>query len=91
LKNLDNDVDINRAWETTRQNIKITAKESLGYYELKKHKLWFDEKCSKILDQRKQDKLDWLQDPSQINGDNLNNVRSEARRHFRKKGRISER
>jgi uncharacterized coiled-coil DUF342 family protein len=29
----------------------------------------------------------WLQDLSQINGDNLNNVRREASRHFRKKKR----
>jgi hypothetical protein len=36
--------------------------------------MWFDEKCSKILNQRKQAKLKWLQEPSQINGDNLNNV-----------------
>jgi hypothetical protein len=28
-----------------------------------------------------------LQDPSQINGDNLNNVRCEASRHFRKEKR----
>jgi hypothetical protein len=27
--------------------------------------------------------LQWLQDPSEINGDNLNNVRCEASRHFR--------
>jgi hypothetical protein len=42
---------------------------------LKKHKPWFDEECYKLLDQRKQAKLQWLQDPSEINGDNLNNVR----------------
>jgi hypothetical protein len=29
--------------------------------------------------------LQWLQDPSEINGDNLNNVRCEASRHFRNK------
>jgi hypothetical protein len=29
--------------------------------------------------------LRWLQDPSEINGDNLNNVRHEASRHFRNK------
>jgi hypothetical protein len=34
LENLDTEVDINRAWETIRENIKISAKESLGYYEL---------------------------------------------------------
>jgi hypothetical protein len=37
-KNLDAEVDINKAWETIRENIKISADESLGYYELKKHK-----------------------------------------------------
>jgi hypothetical protein len=40
------DEDINRAWETIRDNIKISAKESLGYYELKKNKPWIDEGCS---------------------------------------------
>jgi hypothetical protein len=80
-------VDVNKAWEAIRENIKISAKESLGYYEMKKHKPWFDEGCSKLLDQRKQAKLQWLQDPSEINGDNLNNIRSETRRHFRNKKR----
>jgi hypothetical protein len=71
---------------------KISAKENLGYYELKQHKLWFDEGCSKLLDQRKQAKLQWLQNPSEINGDNLKNVRCETSRHFRKKKEgISER
>jgi hypothetical protein len=45
FENLNTEVDINRAWETVRENIKNSAKESLGYYELKKHKLWFDEGC----------------------------------------------
>jgi hypothetical protein len=31
--------------------------------------------------------LQWLQDPSEINGDNLNNVRREASRYFRNKQR----
>jgi hypothetical protein len=31
--------------------------------------------------------LQWLQDPSEINGDNLNNVSHEASRHFRNKKR----
>jgi hypothetical protein len=53
LENLDTKVDINRAWVTIRENIKIPAKGSLGYCELKKHKPWFDEGCSKLLQQRK--------------------------------------
>jgi hypothetical protein len=66
-----------------RENIKISAKESLGYCELKKHNPWFDEACSKLVDQRKQTKLQWLQDPSEINGDNQNTLRREAIRYFR--------
>jgi hypothetical protein len=34
---------------------------------------------------RKQDKLQWLGDSSQINGDNLKNVRTETNRHIRNK------
>jgi hypothetical protein len=78
LKNLDNDVDINRAWQTVRDNIKISVKYRVGYYKLKKNKPWFDEGCSKLLDPRKQVKLQWLQDPSEIYGNYLNNIRREA-------------
>jgi hypothetical protein len=48
---------------------------------------WFDEGCSELLDQRKQVKLQWSQDPSEIDGHNLNNVRREACRHFKNKKR----
>jgi hypothetical protein len=54
---------------------------------LKNHKPWFDEGCSQLLDLRKEAKLQWLQDQSEINGDNLNNVRREASRYFRNKKR----
>ena len=40
-----------------------------------------------ILDQRKQAKMQWLQDPNQSNVDNLNSVRREASRHFRNKNK----
>ena len=36
LDNLIDDEDINRAWENIKQN-------SLGLYELKQHKPWFDD------------------------------------------------
>jgi hypothetical protein len=71
----ESDMDINSAWETVRDNIKISAKESGGYYELKKYKPWFGKVCSELLDERKEAKLQWLQDASKINGDNLNSVR----------------
>jgi uncharacterized protein YaaR (DUF327 family) len=70
-----------------RENIKISAKESLGYYELRKHKPWFHEACSKLVDQRKRAKLQWLPDPIEINGDNLRIARCEASRYFRNKRR----
>jgi hypothetical protein len=87
LEDLDAEVEINSTWKTIGEYINISAKESLGYFELMKHKPWIDEGCSKLLDQRKQAKLHWLQDPSEINGDNLNNVRREVSRHFRNKKR----
>jgi hypothetical protein len=53
LEDLDAEVEINTIWEIIRENIKISAKESLGYYELKQHKPWFDEGCSELFEQRK--------------------------------------
>jgi hypothetical protein len=37
LESLVAEVDIKRTWETGGENIKISTKESLAYYELKKH------------------------------------------------------
>jgi hypothetical protein len=70
-----------------RENIQISAKESIGYCKLKQHKPWFDEACSKLVHRRKLAKLQWLQDPSEINGDNLKIVRREASRYFWNKKR----
>jgi hypothetical protein len=54
---------------------------------LRKHKPWFNKGCSKLLDQRKQAKSQWLQDPSEINVDNLKMIRCEASRYFKNKKR----
>jgi hypothetical protein len=85
LENFDDNVDMNRAWENIRENIKNSAKESLGHYELQQHKPWIDDECSKLIDRRKQAKLQWLQNPSQVHGDNMDNARHEASRTFRTK------
>jgi hypothetical protein len=45
------------AWETIKGNINISAKESLRYEELKKYNPRFDEGCSKLLDQRKEENI----------------------------------
>ena len=70
-------------------NIRTSAKESLGLHELKKHKPWFEEEYLHFLQQRNQDKMQWVQDAGQIAVDNLNNVRREATRHFRNKKKKS--
>jgi DNA repair ATPase RecN len=87
LENLEDAGEINRAWDNIRENIKISAQESLGYCEPKHRKPWIDDGCSELVDQRKQAKLRRLQDPSEANEDNVSDVRREASRHFRNKKR----
>jgi len=71
LENLDIDEDVNRAWENIKENIQTSAKESLGLHERRQHKPWFDTECLDFLDQRKQAKMQWIQDSSGSNVDNL--------------------
>ena len=85
VENLNVDEDVNRVWENIKENIKTSAKESLGLHEWKQHKPWFDKYCVDFLDQRKQTKMQSIQDPSRRNVDNLNNIRRDASRHFRNK------
>jgi hypothetical protein len=87
LENLDESLDINSAWESIRENTKTSVKENLGYHRLKHNKPWSEDACSKLIDQWKQARLLSLQNPSQINGDNLHNLRCEASRTFREKER----
>jgi len=85
LENLSDDEEVDRTWKNIKENIKTSAKVSLGLHELKQNKPWFDEECLGFLDQRKRAKMQWIQDPNQSNVDNLNNVRREVSRHFRNK------
>ena len=71
--------------ENIKENIKISAKERLGLYELKWCRAWFDEKCLRFLYQRKQTNIQQLKDPNQSNVVKLNNVTLAASRHFRNK------
>jgi hypothetical protein len=48
LKNLDHSVDINGLGE----NIETSAEDSPGFYEVKQHKSWFHEGCSKFVYKR---------------------------------------
>jgi len=85
LENLNVEEDVNRVWENFKENIKTSAKESLGLQEWKQHNPWFDKECVDFLNQRKLTKKQWIQNPSLGNVDNLNNIRRDARRHFRNK------
>jgi hypothetical protein len=60
LEGLDVEVETISDWEIITETINISAKECLGYCELKKHKPWVDQACLKLVDQRKQAKLQWL-------------------------------
>jgi archaellum component FlaC len=52
---------------------------------MEQRKPWFHEECLGILNQRKKDKMQWIQDPRQSNVDSTNNVRRDVSRHFRNK------
>jgi hypothetical protein len=71
LEDVIDDEDTNTSWESIKYNIKTSAKESLGLHEMKQHKPWFDEECLGILDQRKKAKMQWIQNPSQSNVNNI--------------------
>jgi hypothetical protein len=60
LENLSDSKDINRAWEEIKNNIRTSAKQSIGLHELQQHKPWFDEECLGFLDQRKQGTIQWV-------------------------------
>jgi len=87
LENVSDSKDINWAWENTKEAIKTSAKQSLGLYELKLHKPRFAVEYLRFLDQRKQAKMQWVQDPKQRNVVKLNNIKREVSRHLRSKGR----
>jgi len=57
LENLNDSEDIKRTSKNIKENIKTAPKETLGLYELKQDKPWFDEECLGFLDQRKQAKI----------------------------------
>ena len=90
MENLSDRKEINKAWENIKENIKISAKVSLGMHELKWHKPWTDAECLDFLDQKKQAKMQWIQDPSQSNVGNLKNLGREASRFQKKKESIYE-
>jgi hypothetical protein len=52
LEDLNAEVEINSGRETVREIIKVSAKEGLGYYKLRKPQPCFDEGCSRLLNHR---------------------------------------
>jgi hypothetical protein len=85
LKNVDYNWSINWPWENIRISkfqLKIAHVVMRTYNQ---HKPCFDKEFSKVVDERRQNKLKLSRDPSQVKADNLKNIRPEASRHFRKK------
>ncbi|KAJ4432818.1 hypothetical protein ANN_21457 [Periplaneta americana] len=72
---VEKELDVNSVWENIRDSIKIAAEQSIGYYETKKKKPWFDEDCCMVVERRKQAKLKFLQDPVEEKRDNYFNER----------------
>jgi len=54
---VNDDVGVSRSWDSITEVIEASTRKSLGYYEFKQNKSWFDELCSKLLDRKKQAKL----------------------------------
>jgi hypothetical protein len=54
LGKLEGSGDINGACDIIGENTKISAEENLGYCESKHRKTWFEEKCLKLFDRKKQ-------------------------------------
>jgi hypothetical protein len=68
LENLNVTNDVGRVWENIKEYIKTLDKGISFLYEPKHytHKTWFDEECSRLLGQRKQDKMKLLLYRNQI-------------------------
>jgi hypothetical protein len=62
VENLSGSEEMNRTWRSIKESVKTSAKVSLCLHELQQHKPCFDEECLGFLDQRKQAKMQWVQD-----------------------------
>jgi hypothetical protein len=49
MENSNDSEDIKQGLGKLKENIKISAKETLGLYGRKQHKPWLDEKCSQLI------------------------------------------
>jgi hypothetical protein len=68
LGNLHAEVVINRAYGTIRENIKISAKESIGYYKLKKNKIMVRRRMLRIIRSEETSQIAVVTGSSEING-----------------------
>jgi hypothetical protein len=61
-----------------KDNIETSAEDCLDRHEWKQRVPWCDEERFRVLDQRKQAKIQRSQDPIQNNVDNVNNVKTPS-------------
>jgi hypothetical protein len=62
LEDLDDEVELIVPGKYLERIQTFQPKRLLSYFEMKTHKPWFSKECSKLVDQRKQAKLQWLLD-----------------------------
>jgi len=55
LENLNDSKNLNKTLENNEDNIKTSAKESLGLYEFKQQKPWSEKECSRFIHQEEAD------------------------------------
>ena len=70
------------ASENIKESIQTSAKQSHGHYKWKEHKSRFDEEWVRVLDRRKQAKVQWLKESNKNNIDNPISVRLEGSRNL---------
>lgn len=83
-------MDIKSIWKDTRHNVKTRDKGRPDICELNQRKEWLDEARPEMFGKIKQAKLLWLQNSRQVNKDNMDNERREARKTYRAKIGIHE-
>jgi hypothetical protein len=74
LENLNDSDGIIWDWDNIKAKIRTPTEESLGLYEFKQHKPWFDGECLRFLDKRKQAKMQSVLYETQRFAVNLNKV-----------------
>jgi len=90
LRNIQEMVDVNEAWEKVEQVIQRTTKEVLGYIPKKAKKTWFNEECKDAQEEKDKARTKVLQNPSEDNKRLLAQKQRIAKKVIRRNKRLWE-